>query len=171
MKTKSIINCAAFTAITVLLSACGSSSSNSDDISLLAAAFEQGQTTSSAADNNFVATTDEELGDLAIVPVTQTAQLLVHDDFTFETSRSTSVSMSVPEAASVDAEATFCTDYSANGDGSFDVNYDSCVLSAPLFGGQLNEDLNLVNQHTSVIGVVWFQDPTMLPVYKEFHFD
>jgi len=35
----------------------------------------------------------------------------------------------------------------------------------------LNEDLDLVNQHSSVLGIVWFEDEAMLPMYQEFHFD
>lgn len=169
MTTKTIISGAAFTALSIMLTACGSSSSNSDEVEL-GAAFAQGQT-GSAAETNYIALSNEELGTLAEVPETQTAALQVLDDFTFDTSRNMTVTMSIPEAAIVEAEATFCTDYSANGDGSFDINYDSCVLSAPLFGGELSEELNLVNQHDSVIGVVWFQDPSMQPMYQEYHFD
>ncbi len=169
MNTRIIKNGLALTAVAVLLSACGSPSSQNDD-PLLGAAFGQGQT-ESAANTNYVAITDEELGFLANVPDTETASLRVMDDFTFDTSRETTVSMSIPEASSVNAEATFCTDYSLQSGGDYEVNYDSCVLSAPLLGGELNEELNLVNQHSSVLGIVWFQDPSMQPMYQEFHFD
>ncbi len=170
MKTKTIFHGTAVTALSVLLIACGGSSSSDSDPVLLGAAITEGQT-DSAANTNFVAITDSELGDLANVPDTKTASLQVLDDFTFDTSRSTTVSMSIPEARNVDAEATFCTDYSAKNDGTYDIDYNSCVLSAPLLGGVLNEELNLVNQHASVIGVVWFQDPAIQPVYQEYHFD
>ena len=169
MKKTTIRNSLALTALTAVLTACGSSSSDSDG-ALLGAALPQGQT-DSAAGTNFTATTDEELGDLAIVPDTETASLQVLNDFTFDTARRTNVSLSIPEAITESAEATFCTDYSLDVSGDYDVNYDSCVLSAPLLGGQLNEDLDLVNQHDSVLGIVWFQEASMQPMYQEFHFD
>lgn len=169
MKTRIIKNGLALTAVALLLSACGSPTSQNDE-PYLGAAFGQGQT-ASAADTNYIAITDEELGSLANVPDTETASLRVMDDFTFDTSRQTTVSLSVPEASSQSAEATFCTDYSLQASGEYDVNYDSCVLTAPLLGGELNEELNLVNQHASVLGIVWFQDPAMQPMYQEFHFD
>ena len=169
MKTITIKNSLALTAVTLVLTACGSSSSDSDE-ALLGAALPQGQT-DSAINTPFVAITDEELGELAEVPDTQTASLQVFDDFTFDTARRTNVALSIPEATAVNAEATFCTDYSLEASGDYDVNYDSCVLSAPLLGGELNEDLDLVNQHSSVLGIVWFEDEAMLPMYQEFHFD
>jgi len=169
LKITIIKNGFALTALAMLLSACGSSGGE-DEQPILGAATGLTQT-ASAADTNYVALTDEELGELAEVPVTETAQLQVFNDFTFDTSRQTTVHMFVPEAVGVSAEASFCTDYSVRDNGEYDVNYDSCVLTAPLLGGELNEDLNLVNQHTSVLGVVWFQDPSVPPMYQEFQFE
>ena len=169
MKKITIKNSLALTTMTVVLAACGSSSTDSDE-PILGAAFVQGQT-ASAANTNYVAITDEELGELAEVPDTETASIQAFNDFTFDTARRTNVSLSVPEAFGVQAEATFCTDYTLSASGDYDVNYDSCVLSAPLLGGELNEDLDLVNQHDSVLGIVWFQEASMMPVYQEFHFD
>jgi len=87
MKTITIKNSLALTAVTLVLTACGSSSSDSDE-ALLGAALPQGQT-DSAINTPFVAITDEELGELAEVPDTQTASLQVFDDFTFDTARRT----------------------------------------------------------------------------------
>ena len=169
MKTKTIKNSLALTAVTLVLTACGSSSSESDN-ALLGAALPQGQT-DSALNTPFVAITDDELGELAEVPDTQTASLVVFDDFNFDTARRTNVALSIPEASAMSAEATFCTDYSLEANGAYDVEYESCVLSAPLLGGELNEELDLVNQHSSVLGIVWFEDEGMQPMYQEFHFD
>lgn len=168
MKIRTIKNGFAVTGVAMLLSACGSSGGDSDPPTLGAATgLEQ---SASAAETNYVALTDEELGVLAEVPETQTAQLQVFNDFTFDTSRQTTVHMSVPEAIGASAEVSFCTDYSLEDNGTYDVNYDSCVLTAPLVGGELNEELHLVNQYASVLGVVWFQDTSILPMYQEFHF-
>lgn len=168
MNKTTIKNSLALTAVTVILTACGSSSSQNDE-PLIGAAFGQGQT-DSAANTNYVAITDAELGILAEVPDTETASLQVLNDFTFDTARRTNVSLSIPEARTVAAEATFCTDYSLEASGHYEVDYNSCVLSAPLLGGELNEDLDLVNQYDSVLGIVWFQEEAMQPMYQEFHF-
>jgi len=105
------------------------------------------------------------------VPTTQTASFRAYDDFTFNTSQIQPVSFSLPENSAHQAEATFCTEYQIQESGTYRVNYNSCVLSAPVLGGNLNEEINLVNQYQSVIGVVSFQDPSIQPIYQEFHFD
>lgn len=169
MKIRMIKNSLALSVVTLMISACGPTSGENDEPSLGAAAgVEQ---TASAANTNYVGITDEELGSLAEVPETETSRLLIMDDFTFDTSRKTTVTMSVPEAIGVSAEATFCTDYSLQVNGDYDVDYDSCILTTPLLGGELSEELNLVNHHASVLGIVWFRDNTMQPLYQEFQFD
>jgi len=65
----------------------------------------------------------------------------------------------------------FCQAAQLKDNGDYDVNYDSCILTTPMFGGVVDEELNLVNQHDSVLGVVWFQDPNVPPQYQEFQFD
>ncbi len=170
MNTRNLVGNAAVTSIALLLGACGSSATSyeSEEQPELGAASQQIETPSTA-DSNYVSA--EALSNLGDVPDTRTAALVVLDDFTFETSRDTTVSMYIPEAVGVGAEASFCTDYTRLGDGRFDVDYDSCVLSAPLVGGYLEEEIDLVNQHDRVLGVVWFQDPAMDPMYREYQFN
>jgi len=171
MKIRTIKNSFALTAVAMVLSACGSSSGEDDGSEPAIGAAIGLEQTASAANTNYIAITDEELGDLAEVPDTDTSRLQVFDDFTFETARETNVYMSVPEAVGVSAEASFCTDYSLKDNGDYDVNYESCVLTTPMFGGIVDEELSLVNHHESVLGVVWFQDANMAPQYQEFQFD
>jgi len=122
-------------------------------------------------DTNYIETSDQQLGFLAQVPRTQTASIRAFDDFDFSTSQSQTVSFSLPDVSTNQAEATFCTEYEMQSSGDYRVNYNSCVLSTPVLGGVVDEELNLVNQHDSVIGVVSFQDPSIQPIYQEFHFD
>jgi len=155
--------------LALMVTACGSPSSEGDHGPALASA--QPLQTTDALGTPYVAITDEDLGWRADVPDTSTARLQVMDDFTFNTSHRTTVEMWVPEAVNVSAEATFCTDYQLIEGGGYEVNYNSCVLQVPLENGALNEELNLVNEHQSVLGIVWFQDQALQPVYQEFHFN
>lgn len=122
-------------------------------------------------DTNYIGTNDQQLGFLAQVPRTQTASIPAYDDFAFDASQFQSVNFSLPETSNQPAEATFCTEYSLQSPGQYPLNYNSCVLTAPVLGGVVDEELNLVNQHDTVIGVVSFQDPSIQPIYQEFHFD
>lgn len=168
MKTKQLLTRLSIVAVAVAVTACGPTGGEGDEpITGAASPVEQ----SVAAEGTpYVGLSDEELGWRAEVPVTRTASLIVQDGFNFETSRRTVVSMFVPGAVGEIAEATFCTDYVFDGV-DYDVNYDSCVLQAPLVDGQLHEEITLANQYSSVLGIVWLQDPDAAPVYQEFRFD
>ena len=112
MKNKKLIMPAMLSVATVLISACGGSSDSSEPAQ--GAAITQSE---SAAGTPYIGITDEELGWRAEVPETQTAALLVNDDFNFETARQTRVEFNLPEASGENAEASFCTDYTATPDG------------------------------------------------------
>jgi len=168
MTTKRIVSNTALSVAALMVTACGSPTVDNDAGATIAAA--QPAQTTDAQGTPYVAISDEDLGWRAEVPETQTAELQVNNDFNFETSRRTKVQLSVPDAVSVAAEATFCTEYTRLDNGEYDVDYDSCVLQAPLNGGELSTELSLVNQHGSVLAVVWFQDESMPPAYQEFNF-
>jgi len=166
MKKKQLLNNVSMAVLALAVSACGSSSG---EPATGAAQAYFGQT-ASAAGTPYFGISDEELGWRAEVPETETALLNVQNDFNFDASRRTIVRMSVPQAVNEQAEASFCTDYSFDGV-NYEVDYDSCVLQAPLRNGQLREEINLGNHHSSVLGIVWLQDPDADPVYQEFNFD
>ena len=175
MNIQQKISACSLSTLAVLFVGCNASGSNNSlDTAVLGAAvptssqpFQQ----QAFNDTNYVATNDQQLGFLARVPTTQTASIRAFDDFAFNTSQTQSVSFSLPENSTHQDEATFCTEYKMQASGSYQVNYNSCILSAPVLGGSLDEELNLVNQYQSVIGVVSFQDPSIQPIYQEFHFD
>jgi len=166
MKKKQLLNSVSMAVLALAVSACGSSN-NEPATGAAQAYFGQ---SASAAGTPYVGISDEELGWRAEVPETQTALLNVQNDYNFDASRRTVVTMSVPQAVGEKAEASFCTDYSFDGV-DYEVDYDSCVLHAPLVNGQVSEEINLGNHHSSVLGIVWLQDSNADPVYKEFNFD
>lgn len=171
MKNQNIKLGTAFIVMSSLLTACGSPSSTGDQ-PLLGAAVGSGEPVNNEpAPATFVTLDNEELSDITDVPETKTAELLVQDDFTFTTARLENVSLYIPEASAMEAEASFCTDYTELADGSFDVNYNSCVLTAPLVAGALTEELDLVNQYNKALAVIWLEDTSMPPVFREFQFD
>ncbi len=156
-------------AVALLASACGSSNDDLTEPSVGAALAEN--QSSLSASSPYIATTNEELEAIVQVPETETASLQVSDDFKFNTSHRTTVSISMPEAVADKADVSFCTDYNLLDNGAYAVNYDSCFLTAPLLAGEFRTQLNLVNHHTKVLGVVWFEDPLRHPQYQEYIFE
>ena len=99
--------------------------------------------------------------------VNNTAGLISSADFDFSNSRTTVIDIDVPSASTSPGLLSLCTRYTRTGD-SFDIDYDSCVVQAPLVNGLYSANMNITNDINSVVSVVWFQDESIPPVYQEF---
>jgi len=103
------------------------------------------------------------------VPV-DTASLEVADDFAFATSRSIDIEFDLEQARGQEASVSLCTGYQPDGD-AFDVDYETCTVQGVMIDGMFSHQMEVTNEFDSVMGVVWFQDASMEPLYREFHVD
>lgn len=100
--------------------------------------------------------------------VTSTADIVTTPQFDFAASRNVDIKFDVPEARTTEGMLSVCSKYSDKGDGTFDIDYNSCTVQATLVNGVYNAKMELTNDVDSVVGVVWFADSSLAPVYKEF---
>lgn len=96
-----------------------------------------------------------------------TAELKSSADFNFDTSRAIAIDFDVAQARTSAGLMSLCTKYTET-DGEYDVDYDSCTVQSPLVDGIYSGSMDVTNDISSVIGVVWFKDSDIDPVYKEF---
>jgi hypothetical protein len=96
-----------------------------------------------------------------------TAELKSSADFDFSSSRAIAIDFDVAAATTSQGMLSLCTKYSKSGD-SFDIDYDSCAVQAPLVNGVYSSKMDITNDINSVVGVVWFADSAIAPIYKEF---
>ena len=96
-----------------------------------------------------------------------TADLRSSADFDFSTSRAIAIDFDVVQARTSPGLMSLCTKYTELG-GAYDVDYGSCTVQSPLVDGVYSGSMDVTNDVDSVIGVVWFKDPDIQPVYKEF---
>ncbi|WML91621.1 hypothetical protein RCF98_04600 [Thiothrix lacustris] len=99
---------------------------------------------------------------------TSTAAIIAAPEFDFASARTIDIQFDVPEARTTEGMLSLCTKYSSESDGTFNINYDSCLVQATLVNGLYQSQMELTNDVNSVIGVIWFADPDLAPVYKEF---
>jgi len=132
--------------LTLLLTACGGGPGVDADVS-----------DSNTENQNPIATPELEY----------TADLKSSVDFDFSSSRSIAIDFDVAAATSSPGHVSLCTRYN-KADDSFDIDYDSCTVKAPLINGIYSGKMDVTNDINSVIGVVWFKDESISPVYKEF---
>lgn len=123
-----------------------------------------------AADNSTGSTTTASNNTTTVesAQVTSTAELVATPEFDFAAARTINIDFDVPEARTVEGMLSLCTKYSPQDDGTFDINYDSCMVQATLVNGAYKSQMELTNDINSVVGVVWFADTALAPVYKEF---
>ena len=96
-----------------------------------------------------------------------TADLKSSADFDFSTSRAIAIDFDVVQARTSPGLMSLCTKYT-EASGEYDVDYDSCTVQSPLVDGVYSGSMDVTNDVDSVIGVVWFKDPDIAPIYKEF---
>ena len=99
--------------------------------------------------------------------VVDTQSLLVADDFAFDTARRIDIDFDLESARNTEASVSICTTYTQD-DLGYDVNYDSCTVQSAMSNGVFNHSMEVTNEYTSVIAVVWFQNPTLQPIHQEF---
>lgn len=134
--------------LTLLLTACGGGPLS--------------ETGTSTSDTGPVAETPDTTPELEY-----TADLKSSADFDFATSRAIAIDFDVAQARTSPGLMSLCTKYTEVS-GEFDIDYDSCTVQSPLVDGVYSGQMDVTNDVDSVIGVVWFKDPDIAPVYKEF---
>lgn len=106
----------------------------------------------------------------ALAAVVDTADLNVADEFAFDTARSIDIDFDLDNARDKAASVSICTGYAPQGD-AFDVDYASCGVQGEMVDGVFSHQMEVTNEFDSVMGVVWFRDASMQPMYQEFHVD
>ncbi len=141
--------------LTLLLTACGGGPG------------VDGDSSSSGGSETVVGTGPEGQNPDTAPVLENTAELRSSADFNFSSSRAIAIDFDVAAAITSPGLMSLCTKYTKTDD-SFDVDYNSCTVQAPLVDGVYSGKMDVTNDINSVIGVVWFKDETVAPVYKEF---
>ncbi len=118
------------------------------------------------SDNPYDESTLAYSAQLVSAQANETAQISVSPEFTFKTSDTVQLALDFPEARGTRATVLICTDYSGT-EGSYSVNYDSCLVRAPLVDGRLDHEMKVLSRHSTSLSVVWFAEPGSEPLYRE----
>lgn len=149
--------------LTLLLTACGGGSGGDSSASTLTGNSNVAALSSEAPAETGAQNQNPEPS----APLENTAALKSSADFNFETSRAIAIDFNVAAASNSPGLMSLCTKYTKSND-NYDVDYSSCTVQAPLVNGSYNGKMDVTNDVSSVIGVVWFKDEAIPPVYKEF---
>ncbi|MBA6364316.1 hypothetical protein H4J56_06900 [Colwellia sp. BRX8-4] len=105
-----------------------------------------------------------------------------------ESSAQTSGDISVPDGFSLNSERSFnlkiirsddddqaaylslCSDYQENSDGSYNINYDSCLLRTSLNEAVFETVITVTNDTEGLVAALWFVDGSRNPIIKDWRF-
>ncbi|MEH6385791.1 MAG: hypothetical protein V7780_14370 [Colwellia sp.] len=105
-----------------------------------------------------------------------------------ESSAQTSGDISVPDGFSLNSERSFnlkiirsddddqaaylslCSDYQENSDGSYNINYDSCLLRTSLNEAVFETVITVTNDIEGLVAALWFVDGSKNPIIKDWRF-
>ncbi|MEM7259523.1 MAG: hypothetical protein AAF404_19280, partial [Pseudomonadota bacterium] len=104
---------------------------------------------------------------LVNIPVVDTKSLIVSDDFAFDTAQKISVDFDLTSARGTEGAVSICTSYEQDSSG-FDIDYNSCTVRGTMNDGVFSHTMEVTNEFESVVAVVWFQDSSIQPEYREF---
>ena len=99
----------------------------------------------------------------------KTADLVVAKNFTFDSARKLDVYVDVSNRAMTQSNFSLCKRYTKNSNGSYNVDFDSCLLKTALNNGQYQGNVNITNDVDKLISVVWFLDDIQNPQYNEIN--
>lgn len=155
MKKYLLINI--FTLSITAMTGCGGGTEGSNEPGVAAALSATGSTVPAPA----TIVTGSEL------EVFDTKSLLVADDFAFDTAQQIDIDFDLESARNTAASVSICTSYQQDSLG-YDIDYDSCTVQSDMKSGIFNHSMEVTNEYTSVIAVVWFQDSGIEPIHREF---
>jgi len=99
-------------------------------------------------------------------PSVQTGELQASSDFNFETTWDMDIDFSLPLS---NAYLSLCTDYSVSDNGAAEVQFDSCIVRAPIAASSYRAtDIAMTNHTTSLIAVLIDYANPSVPTYVEF---
>ncbi|MBA6381022.1 MULTISPECIES: hypothetical protein [unclassified Colwellia] len=105
-----------------------------------------------------------------------------------ESSAQTNGDISVPDGFSLKSERLFnlkiirsddddqaaylslCSDYQENSDGSYNINYDSCLLRTSLNETVFETVITVTNDTEGLVAALWFVDGSRNPIIKDWRF-
>jgi hypothetical protein len=106
--------------------------------------------------------------------VTSTAQtsseIAVPDGFALSSERSFNLRITRSEEDNQLAYLSLCSDYQHHNDGSYSINYDSCLLRTSLNDSQYEAVITVTNDTVGLVAAMWFMDESKEPLITDWRF-
>ncbi|MEM7003920.1 MAG: hypothetical protein AAF529_24250 [Pseudomonadota bacterium] len=103
--------------------------------------------------------------DPADTPADQTQDLVIDADFDIQSSWEMAIDFDIPTSG--EAYLSVCKEFTTTPTG-YEINFDSCLVRAPVTNGVYDGSVVVTNEVTRVIGALYFFNEVTQPLYREF---
>ncbi|MFQ3234635.1 MAG: hypothetical protein ACI9C4_000186 [Paraglaciecola sp.] len=106
-----------------------------------------------------------------ISSVAQTSrEIMVPSGFALRSERTFSLQITRSEDDNQAAYLSVCSDYQQLNDGSYSINYDSCLLRTSLNDNAYETVITITNDTVGLVATMWFMDDNKGPLISEWRF-
>lgn len=97
-------------------------------------------------------------------------EISVPDNFALNSERQLTLRITRSTDDSQSAYLSLCSDYQHNSDGSYNINYDSCLLRTSLNDINYQAVITVTNDTKGLVAALWFMDESKAPLIKDWRF-
>lgn len=97
-------------------------------------------------------------------------EIIVPDDFSLNSERSFNLRINRSEDDNQAAYLSLCSDYKQHSNGSYSINYESCLLRTPLNEINYEAVITVTNDTKALVAALWFMDGTKDPIITNWRF-
>jgi hypothetical protein len=98
------------------------------------------------------------------------SEIAVPDGFALNSERSYNLKITRSEVDDQAAYLSLCSDYEHHDDGSYSINYDSCLLRTSLSEINFETVITVTNDTQGLVAALWFKDGTKEPLIYDWRF-
>lgn len=93
--------------------------------------------------------------------------IVVPAGFDLKTEQTFNLAVNHPNTGA-DAYLSVCTDYETRADGSFNIDYDTCVIRTSLEFDTFDAEIAVTNDVEQLVAALWFLDTSIDPIYVDW---
>ncbi len=97
-------------------------------------------------------------------------EIAVPDGFALSSQRSFNLRVTRSEEDDQPAYLSLCTDYQHHNDGSYRINYNSCLLRTSLSDYNYETVITVTNDTPGLVAALWFMDQSKEPLITDWRF-
>jgi hypothetical protein len=112
----------------------------------------------------------KEAGDTIGSSAKSSHEIVVPDGFALSSERSFDLRITRSQDDNQAAYLSLCSDYKQHNDGSYSINYDSCLLRTSLSDINYEGVIIVTNDTAGLVAALWFMDESKEPLITDWRF-